>query len=246
LKAGWEAPNVQANEAPSLFCCIQITVHCRFSPPSSPIRYGSDSLFRLPGFPMVQNLDFQPYSDRLPPQNVEAEEAILGGVLLDPEAIGRVMEVLNPDAFYISAHKLIYQAAVDLNAKGQPTDLMSVTAWLKDRDLLEKMGGQSRLAQLVDRTLSAANIDQYATLVMDKFMRRRLIHIGGEISQLGFETSAPLEQSLDQAEQRLFAITQDRPQQALTSTADILIDTFSDIEQRSLGMILPGIPLWVL
>ncbi|NJN19929.1 MAG: replicative DNA helicase [Leptolyngbya sp. RL_3_1] len=191
---------------------------------------------------MVQNLDFQPYSDRLPPQNVEAEEAILGGVLLDPEAIGRVMEVLNPDAFYISAHKLIYQAAVDLNAKGQPTDLMSVTAWLKDRDLLEKMGGQSRLAQLVDRTLSAANIDQYATLVMDKFMRRRLIHVGGEISQLGFETSEPLEQSLDQAEQRLFAITQDRPQQALTSTADILIDTFSDIEQRSLGMILPGIP----
>ncbi|MDA0269030.1 MAG: replicative DNA helicase, partial [Cyanobacteria bacterium] len=71
---------------------------------------------------------------------------------------------------------------------------------------------------------------------------RRLIHIGGEISQLGFETSDPLEQSLDQAEQRLFAITQDRPQQALTSTADILIDTFSDIEQRSLGMILPGIP----
>jgi replicative DNA helicase len=191
---------------------------------------------------MVQNLDFQPYSDRLPPQNVEAEEAILGGVLLDPEAIGRVMEVLNPDAFYISAHKLIYQAAVDLNAKGQPTDLMSVTAWLKDRDLLEKTGGQSRLAQLVDRTLSAANIDQYATLVMDKFMRRRLIHVGGEISQLGFETSAPLEQSLDQSEQRLFAITQDRPQQALTSTADILIDTFSDIEQRSLGMILPGIP----
>ncbi|MGD1907729.1 MAG: replicative DNA helicase [Leptolyngbyaceae cyanobacterium] len=191
---------------------------------------------------MVQNLDFLPYSDRLPPQNVEAEEAILGGILLDPEAIGRVMEVLNPDAFYISAHKLIYQASIDLNAKGQPTDLMSVTAWLKDRDLLEKMGGQSRLAQLVDRTLSAANIDQYATLVMDKFMRRRLIHIGGEISQLGFETSAPLEQSLDQAEQRLFAITQDRPQQALTSTADILIDTFSDIEQRSLGMILPGIP----
>ena len=191
---------------------------------------------------MVQNLDFQPYSDRLPPQNVEAEEAILGGILLDPEAIGRVMEILNPDAFYISAHKLIYQAAVDLNAKGQPTDLMSVAIWLKDRDLLEKMGGQSRLAQLVDRTLSAANIDQYATLVMDKFMRRRLIHIGGEISQLGFETSDPLEQSLDQAEQRLFAITQDRPQQALTSTADILIDTFSDIEQRSLGMILPGIP----
>lgn len=191
---------------------------------------------------MVQNLDFQPTGDRLPPQNVEAEEAILGGILLDPEAIGRVMEVLNPDAFYISAHKLIYRAAVDLNGKGRPTDLMTVTAWLKDQGALEKIGGQGRLAQLVDRTLSAANIDQYAALVMDKYMRRQMIRIGGEIVQLGFETGDPLEQSLDQAEQKLFAITQDRPQQSLTSTADILIDTFADIEQRSMGMVLPGVP----
>ncbi|MDA0672769.1 MAG: replicative DNA helicase [Cyanobacteria bacterium] len=191
---------------------------------------------------MVHNLDFQPLSDRLPPQNVEAEEAILGGILLDPEAIGRVMEVLNPDAFYVSAHKIIYRAAVELNGKGRPTDLMSVTAWLKDNELLEKIGGQGRLAQLVDRTLTAANIDQFAALVMEKFMRRRLIQVGGEIVQLGFETNAALEQSLDQAEQKLFAITQDRPQQSLTSTADILIDTFADIEQRSLGMVLPGVP----
>lgn len=190
---------------------------------------------------MVQNLDFQAYSDRLPPQNIDAEEAILGGILLDPEAIGRVMEILNPDAFYISAHKTIYRAAVDLNGKGLPTDLMTIAAWLKDHDLLEKIGGQSRLAQLVDRTLSAANIDQYAALVMEKFMRRRLIQIGGEISQLGFEAETSLEQSLDTAEQKLFAITQDRPQQALASTADILIETFADIEQRSLGIVLPGV-----
>jgi replicative DNA helicase len=104
--------------------------------------------------------------------------------------------------FYISAHKLIYRAAVELNSKGRPTDLMSVTAWLKDNELLEKIGGQGRLAQLVDRTLTAANIDQFAALVMEKYMRRRLIQTGGEISQLGFETMAPLEQSLDQAEQK--------------------------------------------
>jgi len=189
---------------------------------------------------MVQHLDFQGYSDRLPPQNVDAEEAILGGVLLDPEAIGRVMEILNPDAFYISAHKTIYRAAMDLHSRGLPTDLMTVTAWLKDRELLEKVGGTSRIAQLVDRTLSAANIDQYATLVMEKYMRRRLIQIGGEISQLGFEAEQPLEISLDEAEQKLFAITQDRPQQALTSTADILIETFAEIEERAEGIVLPG------
>lgn len=191
---------------------------------------------------MVQNLDFQAHGDRLPPQNVDAEEAILGGILLDPDAIGRVMEILNPDAFYVNAHKTLYRAAMDLNGRGLPTDLMTVTAWLKDRELLEKVGGQSRLAQLVDRTISAANIDQYAALVMDKFMRRRLIQIGGEISQMGFDTSTPLERCLDDAEQKLFSITQERTSQSLTSTADILIETFSDMEQRAEGIILPGIP----
>lgn len=191
---------------------------------------------------MVQNLNFEPVSDRLPPQNIEAEEAILGGILLDPEAISRVMEIMVPEAFYIGAHKDIYRAALDLHARGRPTDLMSITAWLKDHNKLEKVGGQSRLAQLVDRTISAANIDQYATLVMDKYTRRRLIQVGGAIAQLGYDTGTVLEQVLDQSEQKLFGITQDRPQSGLTATSDILIDTFSEIEQRSLGIVLPGVP----
>jgi replicative DNA helicase len=191
---------------------------------------------------MVQNLKFDAVSDRLPPQNIEAEESILGGILLDPEALGRVMEILTPEAFYIGAHKDIYRAALDLHAKGQPTDLMTITVWLKDHDKLEKVGGQTRIAQLVDRTTSAANIDQYATLVMDKYTRRLLIQTGGEISQLGYDTTIPLENVLDQSEQKLFGITQVRPQGGLTATSDILIDTFSEIEQRSLGVVLPGVP----
>jgi replicative DNA helicase len=191
---------------------------------------------------MVQNLQFDAVNDRLPPQNIEAEEAILGGVLLDPEAIGRVMEILTPDAFYIGAHKEIYRAALDLHAKGQPTDLLTITVWLKDHDKLEKVGGQARIAQLIDRTVSAANIDQYATLVMDKYTRRMLIQTGGEIAQLGYDTTVPLEKVLDQSEQKLFGITQVRPQVGLTATSDILIDTFAEIEQRSLGVVLPGVP----
>jgi replicative DNA helicase len=191
---------------------------------------------------MVQNLKFDTVTDRLPPQSIEAEEAILGGILLDPEALGRVMEILSTDAFYIGAHKDIYRAALDLHSKGQPADLMTVTLWLKDHDKLEQVGGQARLAQLVDRTVSAANIDQYATLVMDKYTRRVLIQSGGDIAQLGYDTSVPLENVLDQAEQKLFAITQVRPQGGLSATSDILIDTFSEIEQRSLGVVLPGVP----
>ena len=191
---------------------------------------------------MVQSLQFESVSDRLPPQNIEAEEAILGGILLDPEAIGRVMEILSPEAFYIATHRDIYRAALDLNGRGQPTDLMTITLWLRDHNKLDKVGGQSRLAQLVDRTVSAANIDQYATLVMDKYTRRVLIQTGGEIAQLGYDTAIPLENVLDQSEQKLFGITQVRPQGGLTATADILIDTFSEIEQRSLGVVLPGVP----
>ncbi|HEY9695745.1 MAG TPA: replicative DNA helicase [Trichocoleus sp.] len=190
---------------------------------------------------MVHELNFQGYSDRLPPQNIDAEEAILGGILLDPEAIGRVLEILRPEAFYISTHQEIYRAATTLQSQGKPTDLMTVTTWLFDHGLLDKVGGQSRIAELVDRTVSAVNIDQYAQLVMEKYLRRKLIQVGTEVAQLGYETSSSLEKVLDQAEQKVFNITQARPSQALVPTADILTSTFSDIESRSLGLVLPGI-----
>ncbi|QYO68669.1 replicative DNA helicase [Leptolyngbya sp. 7M] len=190
---------------------------------------------------MVQELSFHGYSDRLPPQNIDAEEAILGGILLDPEALSRVLETLRPEAFYISAHQEIYRAAIALHAQGRPTDLMSLTSWLRDHNVLEKIGGQVRLAELVDRTISAVNIDQYAQLVMEKYLRRKLIQVGTEVAQLGYETNLPLEQVLDQSEQKIFNVTQARPQQSLMATADILTTTFSDIESRSLGLVLPGI-----
>lgn len=190
---------------------------------------------------MVQELNFQAYSDRLPPQNIDAEEAILGGILLDPEAIGRVAELLRPEAFYISAHQDVYRTALALYGQGKPTDLMSVCSALQDQGTLDKVGGQSRIAQLVDRTVSAVNIDQYAQLVMDKFLRRKMIQVGTEVSYLAYETNTPLEQVLDQAEQKVFAITQVRPSQSLVATADILTTTFSDIEDRFAGLVLPGV-----
>ncbi|MGB3614883.1 MAG: replicative DNA helicase [Elainellaceae cyanobacterium] len=191
---------------------------------------------------MVSEPVFDSYSDRLPPQNIDAEEAILGGILLDPEAMGRVIDTLRPDAFYIGAHQEIYRAALALFAQGQPTDLMRIATWLKDNGVLEKVGGQSRLIQLVDRTVSAVNVDQYAQLVNDKALRRRLIQTSHEIAQLGYDTRSSLETVVDQAEQQLFAVTQDRPTQGLSPTSEILISTFADIENRAEGLVLPGIP----
>ncbi|MEA5506010.1 replicative DNA helicase [Halotia wernerae UHCC 0503] len=192
---------------------------------------------------MAEALSFQgDGSDRLPPQNIEAEEAILGGILLDPEAISRVSDRLVPEAFYISAHKDIYQAAIRLHAQGKPTDLLSVTSWLTDNDILSRIGGRNKLATLVDRTVSAVNIDALAGLVMDKYLRRRLIKAGNEIVHLGYQTESELPKVLDQAEQKIFGVTQERPHSGLVHISDTLINNFQDIEDRNQGIALPGIP----
>ncbi|MBO1046606.1 MAG: replicative DNA helicase [Dolichospermum sp. DEX182a] len=192
---------------------------------------------------MAEELSFQgDGSNRVPPQNIEAEEAILGGILLDPEAIGRVSDRLVPEAFYISAHTTIYQAALRLHTQQKPTDLLSITSWLTDNDLLTQIGGRNKLATLVDRTVSAVNIDALAGLVMEKYLRRQLIKAGNEIVHLGFETETELPIVLDNAEQKVFNVTQQKTQSGLVHIGDTLINTFQDIETRHQGIALPGIP----
>jgi replicative DNA helicase len=177
----------------------------------------------------------------IPPQNIEVEEAILGGILLDPEAYGRVAELLVPNAFYIPAHTHIYQAAIELQASGLPTDLLNVSNWLADNQLLEKVGGQSKLVQLVERTVSAVNVDSLAVLLMDKYMRRELIQAGNLVGQLGYDLGKPLEQVLDQAEQKILNVTQVRPQSGLTPVSEIVLQTYQDIEARHQELTPPGL-----
>ncbi|MEN9541667.1 MAG: replicative helicase, partial [Cyanobacteriota bacterium] len=186
---------------------------------------------------------FEAMPDGVPPQNLEAEEAVLGGVLLDPDAIGRVADVLQPEAFYLTAHREIYRTALMLHSQGKPTDLTAMTAWLADTGNLEKVGGSGRLVELVERTLSTASIDQVARLVMDKYLRRQLIRSGNEVIALGFDQGKPMEQVLDEAEQKIFAISQEKPSIGLTPTAEILTATFQEIESRSLGTAVAGIPV---
>ncbi|NJK38318.1 MAG: replicative DNA helicase [Oscillatoriales cyanobacterium RM2_1_1] len=189
--------------------------------------------------PPPSQLNFEQW---LPPQNIEAEVAILGGILLDPEAIGRVTEFLKPDCFSLQIHQTIYRAALTLHLQGKPTDLMTVATWLADHDQLEALGGQSRLAQFVNQTVSAVNIDQYALLVLEKYLRRELIHAGHDVVGYACDTALLLEEVFNQAEERIFGITQTRPQDGLISIAETLINTFQDIEDRSEGITLPGIP----
>ena len=177
----------------------------------------------------------------LPPQNIEAEESILGGILLDPKALSKISDFLIPEAFYVTTHQDIYRAALALQEKKQPTDLMTVSSWLQDNHLLDQIGGMPRLIQLIDRTVSAANIDRYAELVMEKYMRRQLISTGGEIIELARDTTLDLENIFDESEQKVFRLTQKRPQDGLIFLGDTLIETFNKIEQMHETTTLPGI-----
>ncbi|GBF79456.1 replicative DNA helicase [Aphanothece sacrum] len=177
----------------------------------------------------------------IPPQNIEAEESILGGILLDPEAMGRVIDLISIEAFYVKAHQQIYEAALKLHGQGQPTDFLTVTSRLNDDHLLEQVGGIEKLSQLLDRTVSAVNIDRYSALVMDKYLRRQLIAAGHEIVELGFETTKELEQVLDESEKKIFGLTQKRPQEGLISLGETVIKTFNQLEELHQQTALPGI-----
>jgi replicative DNA helicase len=175
-------------------------------------------------------------------ENVEAEQAVLGGILLDPEAIGRVAEMLQPESFSLRSHQTIYKAVLTLHSEGKPTDLMTVTFWLADQKLLDKAGGQLGLTQLVDRTVSAVNIDQYAKLILDKKTRRDLVSSAYKIIELAEDTSQELETVIQKSEEQIANISQGKSQQDLVSIGETLIDTFQEIEDRSESKIPPGVP----
>lgn len=177
----------------------------------------------------------------VPPQNIEVEEAILGGILLDPEGINRVSDKLIPEAFYTPVHVDIYKAALALHREGKPTDLIAMTDWLTDQNQLQKIGGQAKLIQLLDRTVSAVNIDSLAVLVMDKYIRRELIKAGTEVTHLGYAADRPLEIVLDESEQQILNLTQSRPKIGLTPIKEIVATTYQDIQDRHDNIIPPGL-----
>lgn len=168
--------------------------------------------------------------DKLPPQSIDVEEIILGGILLDPGALDRIVDKLHPEAFYVVAHREIYKAALALYSQGKPTDLMTVTTWLEDRELLEKIGGINKMAQLVNRTVSAVNIDRYAELVMDKYIRRQLISTSSEIVDLGYDTSQELELVLNESEQKLFKVSEQKLGSNTEHNSQISTDTYQQLE----------------
>ncbi|ELS04930.1 replicative DNA helicase [Xenococcus sp. PCC 7305] len=124
--------------------------------------------------------------------NIEAEEAILGGILLDPGALARIKSKIKAAMFSVRSHRIIYKAMVELNMGKKPTDLMAVSTFLVDRELLDTVGGTTKLGQLLNRTVSAVNIDRYSDLIIDKWARRTLIEVGNKLVELGNDTKIEL------------------------------------------------------
>ena len=163
---------------------------------------------------MASNLvDFpSAYPESLPPQNIDAEEAVLGSILFDPNAMQRVHELLEPEAFYVHAHGLIYSACCALHSSHQPVDLQTVTNWLADHNLLSVVGGRMKMAKLFESTVTSINVDALAQLVAEKAISRRMMEVGQEIIALGRNQAQELNTRLDAAQQKVFALHQQRHQ----------------------------------
>lgn len=169
-------------------------------------------------------------SHRLPPQNLEAEMSVLGGVLLENEALNRALEYLGTDDFYRESHRKIFKALLVLSEKNEPADLVTLTAVLKDRHELDDVGGSSYLATLVDYVPTAANISYYCKLVKEKSVARKLIEASTDIATSGYE-GGDMEEILDHAEKAIFEISENRTRPSYYPVRDILKDTFKTIEK---------------
>lgn len=143
---------------------------------------------------------------RIPPQNIEAEMALLGSVMLRPEAVGEIMDTVSADAFYSDRHRTIWQTMLELSGKNAPIDLLSLTSRLKEKNLLDAVGGASYITELLNIVPSAANARHYAEIVRKKHIMRSLIDAADHIATLGYDEAAEVEHVLDSAEKKVFSI----------------------------------------
>ncbi|NLD50507.1 MAG: replicative DNA helicase [Clostridiaceae bacterium] len=168
---------------------------------------------------------------RIPPQNIEAEQSVIGAVLLDKEVLSNITEVISSQDFYREDHKEIYEAVMDLYERGEPIDLITVSEQLKLRGTLEGVGGLEYLTNLAGAVPTTANAKHYARIVEEKSILRRLIKVSSEIVNMGYEASEEITFLLDKAEKSIFDVIQKRNNQGFTPIKDVLLDTFNRLEE---------------
>jgi len=168
---------------------------------------------------------------KVPPQSIEAEESVLGGVLLDNTALDRALEFVVADDFYREAHRKIMRAMIELNQRGEPVDLVTLVDALKARAELPDVGGAAYVAELAEKVPTAANVGYYARIVRQKSVLRSLIHTATEIATRGYESGADVDQFLDDAEHKIFEISERKVRPQFFRIRDIMVDSMKAIEQ---------------
>jgi replicative DNA helicase len=160
--------------------------------------------------------------DRLQPQNIEAEQSLLGSILIDPEAIVRVSPVVRPEDFHNPTHATLYEAALELHERRQPADFITLRDALQQRGLLETIGGTAYLTTLVNSVPTSAHAEYYAHIVQRTSLLRKLIHAATEITGIAYEPTDDAEDTIDRAEQILFAVAERRHARDLTPISQVI------------------------
>lgn len=168
--------------------------------------------------------------ERVPPQNIEAEQAVLGAMLIDKEAIAKATEVLSADDFYREAHRVIFSAMLELYNKNEAVDMVTVTEILKRDNKLEDIGGIVYITSLANVVLTAANVKYHAEIVAEKSVLRQLVRVSTEIAAMGYEANEDVGTLLDTAESRILEISNRKKKNDFTAINDILMDSVQSIE----------------
>lgn len=167
----------------------------------------------------------------LPPQNLEAEVSVLGAILLDKEAIIKVADIVRSEDFYREANAIVYAAMVELFEKREPIDVITLTNKLSEQKKLDVIGGNSYIATLASSVPSAAHIINYANIVSEKAVLRRLIHASAEIADLAFKENEDISNILDLAEREVFSVSQKNMKESFTPIRDVLAESFDKIDE---------------
>ncbi|KPL05432.1 MAG: replicative DNA helicase [candidate division Zixibacteria bacterium SM1_73] len=177
--------------------------------------------------------------EKIPPQSVEVEQAVLGAMLLDKEAIGKAVEIIDKDSFYRDDHRKIFSAIVDLYDKNQPVDIITVSDELARRKELDNLGGRVYLLELTEKIATTANIEYHSNIVLEKATLRRLIDTSTQIVSQCYDATLEVDDLLDRAEQGIFGISEKRIKEGFISIGDLLPHTFEAIEeyQKKGGMV---------
>jgi len=168
--------------------------------------------------------------ERVPPQNIEAEEAVLGSMLIEKSAVLAALEILTPEDFYKETHRIIFRRILEMADKAEAVDLITLSEKLRAEGELDRVGGMAELARLASFVPTAANVEHYAKIVADKALLRRLISAATEIAATAYASQGEVDEVLDKAEETIFQVAQRRSLQGYVPLKDVLLDTLEQLE----------------